>query len=75
MFNTMTSCAPATTNLSITTAISFFNTMALTATHPSSSSAVVVGARIPGVILVASASFVRGKLYWHNTLRFAAVLS
>src|SRR4051794_20483644 len=52
----------------------FFSTMALTATQPSSSSDVTVGARLPGVTLMASGSRVRGTLYWHKTY-FCAVMT
>ena len=47
------SVAPTSVRSSITVAIFFFSTMALTAIQPSSSKAVMVGARLPGVILVA----------------------
>jgi hypothetical protein len=48
----------------MTVAIFFFSTIELTATQaPSPSSALTVGARLPGVIFVAAASFVRSTLY------------
>lgn len=51
---TKISVAPTAVKSSITVAIFFFSTMELTATQPSSSNALIVGARFPGVILVAS---------------------
>jgi hypothetical protein len=55
-------------------AISFLSTMACTATHPSSSSALTVGARRPGVILRAASSLARSTLYVQRTYFWAAVL-
>jgi hypothetical protein len=57
------SVAPTSVNLSMTVAIDFFSTIELTATQPSTSRALIVAARFPGVILVASESFVRSTLY------------
>lgn len=56
----------------MTVAIFFFSTIELTATQPSSSRAVTVGARLPGVILEAVANSPRGMLYWHRTYFWAA---
>jgi hypothetical protein len=50
----------------MTVAMFFFSTMELTATQLGSSRAVTVGARLPGVIVDAVASFSRGMLYWHR---------
>ena len=57
------STAPTAVNSSMTVAIRFFSTIELTATHASSSRAVMVGARLPGVILVASSRRRREMLY------------
>lgn len=38
-----------------------------TATHPSSSKLVIVGARLPGVILLTDGSSLRGTLYVQST--------
>lgn len=47
--------------------------MQLTATQSGSpSKALTVGARLPGVILAAAASFDRSMLYWHRTCFCAA---
>ena len=43
-------------------------------TQPSSSSVVTVGDRLPGVMLVAAASWSRRMLYWHRTC-FCAVMT
>ena len=67
MFKTKISVAPILVSSSITVAICFFSTIELTATQPSSSSAVMVGARLPGVMLDAVASSPRGILYWQRT--------
>lgn len=67
------SVAPTLVNSSITVAIFFFSTIELTATQPSSSRAVTVGARLPGVMLEAVESSERGILYWHRTYFWAAV--
>lgn len=56
----------------MTVAICFFSTIELTATQPSSSSALIVGARLPGVIFVAEASFDLWTLYWQRTYFCAA---
>lgn len=73
MFKTRISVAPTLVNPSITVAICFFSTMELTATQPSSSRAVMVGARLPGVMLDAVANWARGILYWHSTYFCAAI--
>ena len=57
----------------MTQAIRFFSTMELTATQPSLSSDVTVGARFPGVILVASGRLLRRILYWHRTYFWAVM--
>lgn len=59
--------APTLSSSSMTVAIFFFSTMELTATQPSSSRAVIVGARLPGVICEATDSPERGMLYWQRT--------
>ena len=61
------SVAPTSVSLSMTVAICFFSTIELTATQPSSSKALMVGARLPGVIFVADWSFERWTLYWQRT--------
>lgn len=48
-----TSLAPIATNRSIMSAVFFFSTMLLIATHPLSSRGEIVGARRPGVIAMA----------------------
>ena len=53
MDRTRTSFAPKATSWSMTVAIQFFCTITLTATQPSMSRALVVGARLPGVMLTA----------------------
>jgi hypothetical protein len=53
MASTNISVAPTSVSWSITVAICFFSTIELTATQPSSSNALIVGARLPGVIFVA----------------------
>lgn len=73
MPKTRMSVAPTFVSSSITIAILFFSTMEDTATHPSSSSAVTVGARFPGVILQASDKSGRDMLYWHRTYFLAAI--
>ena len=60
---TIISVAPTSVNSSITVAIFFFSTMELTATQPSSSNALMVGARFPGVICVALGSLSLWTLY------------
>jgi hypothetical protein len=72
MFNTKISVAPTEVSSSITVAIFFFSTMELMATQPASSRVVTVGARLPGVIFDAVASFSRGMLYWQRTYLWAA---
>jgi hypothetical protein len=64
---TIISVAPTSVNSSITVAIFFFSTIELTATQPSSSNALIVGARLPGVNFVASWSLVLCTLYWQRT--------
>lgn len=75
MPRTKISDAPTLVSSSITIATFFFSTMDETATHPSSSSAVIVGARFPGVILQASDRSWRGMLYWQRTYFCAANVS
>jgi len=72
IFVTMRSVAPTSVNLSMAIAISFLSTIACTATQPSSSNALTVGARRPGVILRAISSFDRSMLYVHRTYFCAA---
>lgn len=72
MFKTRMSEAPTAVSWSMTVAMAFFSTIELTATQPSSSSAVTVGARLPGVIFVAAGSFSRWMLYWQRTYFWAA---
>jgi len=67
ILSTRISVAPTAVSSSITVAIFFFSTIELTATQPSSSSALMVGARLPGVILVAFVSVSRLTLYWQRT--------
>lgn len=74
MLSTRMSVAPRADNSSIAGAIVFFSTMALTATHPSASSAVTVGAIRPGVTLAAAARLMRATLYWQRTYCFAAAV-
>lgn len=74
MSRTRISVAPTSVNSSITTAILFFSTIELTATQPSSSKALMVGALFPGVITVAFASLVRSTLYWQSTNFCAAII-
>ena len=62
MFPTKISSAPQLARSSITVAIFTFSTMTFTATQSGSSSAVTVGARLPGVILVAVGRSFRGML-------------
>lgn len=63
MSKTRISVAPQSDNSSITVAILFFSTMLLTASQSALSNAVMVGARLPGVILVAVGMRWRGMLY------------
>lgn len=72
MFKTRISDAPTLVSSSITVATFFFSTIELTATQFSSSRAVTVGARFPGVMEQAVASWVRGMLYWQRTYFWAA---
>ena len=72
--STRISVAPTLVSSSMTVATFFFSTMELTATQPSSSRAVTVGARLPGVMFDAVASSARGMLYWQRTYFWAAVL-
>lgn len=67
IFSTRISFAPQAVNSSITVAMRFDSTMALTATQPAFSSVVIVGAVVPGVILVAVSSSERSMLYWQRT--------
>lgn len=69
---TRISSAPHATNSSMTVAIRFDSTIALTATQSVFSSAVMVGAVLPGVILVAVSRSVRATLYWQRTYFWAA---
>ena len=55
------------TYASIVSAIFFFSTMTLTATHPLSSSEVTVGALRPGVMLLTFSNFDLGALYVQRT--------
>lgn len=57
---------------SMMTAIFERSTMELTATQLASSKLVIVGARLPGVILTALSSIDRSTLYVHSTKRWAA---
>ena len=66
------SVAPTAVKSSMTVAIRFFSTMLLTATQSASSRAVMVGARFPGVILVAVWRRERGMLYWQRMKDWAA---
>ena len=50
----------------MTVAILSFNTIELTATHSGSSKAVMVGARLPGVIFAAVSRAFRAMLYWQR---------
>lgn len=72
MAKTKISCAPTVVNLSITVAIFFFSTIELTATQPSSSKALTVAARLPGVISTALPRSDRFTLYWQSTYFCAA---
>lgn len=71
--NTKISVAPTLDNSSIAVAIFFFSTIELTATQPSSSKALMVGALFPGVILLASLRLERLTLYWQRTYFCAAI--
>lgn len=73
--NTRISVAPAAVKSSITVAIVRFSTIELTATQSGSSSAVTVGALMPGVIPSAVFKRVRWTLYWHKMYFCAARLS
>ena len=61
--STRISVAPAAVNSSMTVAICFFSTIALTAAQSGVSNAVTVGARLPGVIRVPIWRSARGMLY------------
>ena len=61
--STKISVAPTFVSSSITLAICFFSTIELTATQFCISNAVIVGARLPGVILVAVSRSARATLY------------
>jgi len=65
--NTKISVAPATVRSSITLAMLSFSTIELIATQVGSSSAVIVGARLPGVMAVAPSRKERSMLYWQRT--------
>ena len=62
-----TKISVALVSWSITMAIVFFSTIELMATQSASSSAVIVGARLPGVIVAALVRRERGILYWQRT--------
>lgn len=72
ILSTRISVAPQAVSSSITFAIFSFNTIELTAAHVESSSAVIVGARMPGVIFVAVSRRLRSTLYWQRTYFWAA---
>ena len=72
MLKTRISIAPTAVNSSMTFAMRLFSTIELTATQPSSSSAVIVAARLPGVISVAFSRSERRTLYWQRTYFWAA---
>lgn len=69
---TKISVAPHANKSSMTVAIRSTSTMALTAIQSLSYSAVMVGARLPGVMVVAVWRSGRGMLYWHRTYFCAA---
>lgn len=70
--STSMSVAPTPVKSSITVAIVLFSTIELTATQSAASSAVIVGARLPGVIFVAVWRSDLWTLYWHRTYFCAA---
>src|ERR1700757_4277976 len=72
--STKISVAPTPVRSSITVSMIFFSTIELTATQSDSSKAVIVGARFPGVILVACFSTDLGTLYWQR-MYFWAVMT
>ena len=72
ILSTRISVAPQAVSSSITLAIFSFNTIELIAAHLGSSSAVIVGARLPGVIFVAVSRRLRSTLYWQRTYFWAA---
>lgn len=72
MFSTNMSVAPQAVSSSITDAIFSFSTIELIATQSGSSRAVIVGARLPGVIFVAISKSFRATLYWQRTNFWAA---
>ena len=73
ILSTNTSVAPQAVSSSIALAILSFSTIELTAAHSGSSSAWIVGARFPGVILEAFSRRRRGMLYMQRTYFCAAV--
>jgi len=68
----MISSAPISTSSSMMFAILSFSTILLTATQSFDSKGLIVGAFLPGVILVASDRLVRQMLYWQTTYFLAA---
>ena len=64
--STNISVAPQAVSSSMTVAMSSFSTIELTATHAGSSRAVMVGARLPGVIFAAVSRPFRATLYWQR---------
>ena len=66
MLSTNISVAPQAVNSSMTVAMFSFSTIELTATHAGSSRAVMVGARLPGVIFAAVSRPFRATLYWQR---------
>ncbi len=66
------SVAPHAVSSSMTVAMFSFSTIELMATQSGSSRAVMVGARFPGVILVAVSRPVRAMLYWQRMNFWAA---
>jgi len=70
MAKTRMSFAPIAVNLSMAVAICLFSTIELTATQswaPAPSKALMVGALLPGVIVIASVKLDLLMLYWHRT--------
>ena len=66
ILSTNMSVAPQAVSSSMTVAMFSFSTIELTATHAGSSRAVMVGARLPGVIFVAVSRPSRATLYWQR---------
>ena len=66
ILSTNMSVAPQAVSSSMTVAMFSFSTIELTATHAGSSRAVMVGARLPGVIFAAVSRPFRATLYWHR---------